>query len=486
MSLTAPVVKENFAFANGDLFAEASGQNRHRRATPAELKDHFKSGNDKDRPAHWFEAQLIHYGLQPSKTKAVARMRLFDAVNAGKLSVPAHITKLESELKKEWAKKDRDAKKAPKGTATNTTTEKKGGMKRKAEENVDIVVNVGGINVTVSASNSSSQAAAKKAKTTTTKTATTAKAVKDSPTPKATPKPKAPAALKWKTPASSTAKAKPAAPTPQPPPKEKPASKATTSSQPSSVVSPAKALRTKQTARRGGISQGLSRDAAAISSPAARPPRTKQTARCTGRGGASMARGRVSAPAQSYTAVDHDQDEPPPPYSEYQDDDVSSIDDGHDDDDDDGQPLAPLGLLNGRYEIESSDVTGNWPHYGSDFGLVLTLAGSSLWGSFDLGVYEGVLCFDVRPYQSSHERLWFKWRGREDQGPMVYGDHNRGWIKFLGNGRVEGWLDIQDLEFHGRRAPGQGTRSEIDARSLQSEWDGYNEYEYERENRARW
>ncbi|KAF5000449.1 hypothetical protein FGRMN_1780 [Fusarium graminum] len=49
----------------------------------AETWDHSTSGSDKHHSAHWFESQLIHYGLQPLKTKSVARMHLFDAANAG-------------------------------------------------------------------------------------------------------------------------------------------------------------------------------------------------------------------------------------------------------------------------------------------------------------------------------------------------------------------------------------------------------------------
>jgi hypothetical protein len=119
-----PVLQDGFAFANGDFYAQASGSNRHRRATLAELKTHFTSGNDKDHPAHWFEAQLVHYGLPPSKNKSVARMRLLDAVNAGGLAIPASISKIEAALKKEWNKNDREAKRAsasgpaPKKTAS--------------------------------------------------------------------------------------------------------------------------------------------------------------------------------------------------------------------------------------------------------------------------------------------------------------------------------------------------------------------------------
>jgi hypothetical protein len=468
MSITAPVTKDGFAFANGDLFAEASGCNLHRRANPAELKAHFTSGSDKDHPAHWFEAQLIHYGLPTSKTKSVARMRLFDAVNGGKLVVPAYITKLEAELKKEWVKKDREVKKASKAVGASdvkkTTTEKKAGVKRKADDNVDIVVNVGGINVTVSASNSASQSASKKAKSTTTKPAANSKAAKAVPKPKetkASPKPKAVSKAKIKSEPSAATSSQSTSATPKKP----------------------------SVARRGGISQGPSRSTTVSSS--AKPSRPMQTAR---RSNAFMARGRLPAPVQNYGDYDddssddkqrydnddrHDNDDgydrPPPAYSEYQDDD------------DDDQPLGPLGLLNGRYEIDSPYVTGNWNHYDEDdFSLILTLAGQSLWGSFDLGIYEGVLRFDVRPYQSSHDRVHFQWRGREDQGPVIYGNDNSGWIKFLGDGRIEGYLDRQGIEFHGRRIPGQPTRSEVDSRTLQSEWNGYSEEEYERENRARW
>ncbi|ORY56127.1 uncharacterized protein BCR38DRAFT_451525 [Pseudomassariella vexata] len=456
MSLTAPIAKDNFAFANGDLFAEASGGNRHRRATAAELKTHFKSGNDKDHPAHWFEAQCLHYGLPPSKTKAVARMRLYDAVKGGSLSVPASVQKLETELKKEWTKKDREAKKALKGSTTvaktATTTTKAAGTKRKAE-NVDLTVDVGGIQVKLSTNNGARETAAKKAKTTT--AAMTAK----SSTPKA------------KASATSASKATKATPAPKvkavKPEKEKPASKPSASAK----SSPAKqtAHRRGTQTLRGGISQGPGRkSAAASSSSPEKPARTKQTAR---RSGSFVARGRIPTGGMCY-------EESPPPYSEYADDDY--------DDYEEDAPLAPLGLLNGRYEIKSTEVSEQWTHYGQDFGLILTLAGSSMWGSFDLGVIEGVLFIERRPYQSSHEPIHFKWRGREDQGPMLYGNHNSGWIKFLGDGRVEGEFDYQCIDFRGKRAPGQGTKSEIDARILENEWDGYNEREYEAENQARW
>jgi hypothetical protein len=121
-----------------------------------------------------------------------------------------------------------------------------------------------------------------------------------------------------------------------------------------------------------------------------------------------------------------------------------------------------------------------------DLELTLTLAGNELWGRFNLGVYEGVLRFDERPMRSSHDRLYFTWRGREDQGPVIYGENNEGWMEFLGNGRINGCIDRQSLSFRVRRVEGQGTRSSIDARDLQDEYDGYDEDLYDQENRARW
>ena len=532
MSLAPAVSRDGFSFAGGDLFAEASGHNRHRRASPAELKAHFAGGSDKDHPAHWFEAQLMHYGLQPSKTKAVARMRLYDAVRAGKLAVPAHLTALEADLKKQWTRAEREAKKvlsaggggggassSSKATAAKAT---KAGTKRKAEESssntIDLTVSVGGVDIklstnskaTKSASSSTTAAsAAKKAKTTKTTAKETSK-------PKATPKsketskqkevskpkatPKATTASKSAT--SSTTKPKTSSSASKP----KPSSRAPASS---STSKPAKT----QTARRGGHSQGPGRSAASSSSTSVQPSGPFMARRS----GASAARGRITAPTPSPQrgyggggdggSGGFGYDDPPPPYSEYDDGDQddrysfggeksgynssSDDDDGYgfggekggynsSSDDDDDIELQPLGLLNGRYEVYSRDVTNLWGQWvDEDFSLVLTLRGHELWGRFDLGIMHGVLRLDRRPYQSSHERMPFTWRGRESDGgdrEVSDGDRNDGWLRFLGDGRVEGHFDLLSLDFQAQRIPGQSTRSEIDANTLRSQWASHDRY----------
>ncbi|KAJ8117114.1 hypothetical protein ONZ43_g4286 [Nemania bipapillata] len=425
MSLDPAVKRDGFAFLGGFFYAEVSGHNRHPRATVAELKEHFKSGSDKGFPAHWFEAQLIHYGLQPSKTKSVARMRLFDAVNSGKLVVPLHTQKLEKELKKEWTKKEREAKKAMDTKASTSTAPPPGNKKRKADaSNVDMTINVGGINISVSANNASaSSSATKKAKTS-----------------------------------------------------------ATTDAKPTTPATPAK----KQTARRGGISQGPSRGSTSTAGRVTTTPaRGLPMAR---RSGASVARGRI--PTSSGRGRNDDFDEPPPPYREYDHDSYDNNDsrgsyysrdsrdsrDAYGDSDgyDNTSPsrsLGPLGLLNGRYNIVSEKVYDTCDC--DDLDLVLTLSKSELWGKFDLGIVRGIMHFSERPWQSSYDRLPFDWCGEDMDGTIRSGNENCGWIKFLGDGRIEGEISYMGLDFSGERISGQSTRSEVDAQSMWREWDGY-------------
>lgn len=136
MAFAAPVEKDGFSYAGDSLYCQSSNLNRHRRATVPELKAHFSGKDKEDRPAHWYEAQLIHYGLPPSKVKGTAHKRLFDAVNKkGGLSVPANITKIENDLKKMWTKREREAKKVLKeSTAAATASTPAKGTKRKAPQ----------------------------------------------------------------------------------------------------------------------------------------------------------------------------------------------------------------------------------------------------------------------------------------------------------------------------------------------------------------
>lgn len=147
MTLVPPVRKDGFSYAGDSFYCEASNLNRHRLATLPELKNHFNDKDTENRPAHWYEAQLLHYGLPPSKVKGTAHKRLFDAVMGSGLAVPSHIQRIETDLKEEWTKKEREAKKLLKESATTKPPVK--GTKRKADQvststrfNVNISVSV--------------------------------------------------------------------------------------------------------------------------------------------------------------------------------------------------------------------------------------------------------------------------------------------------------------------------------------------------------
>ncbi|KAK3331911.1 hypothetical protein B0T19DRAFT_88796 [Cercophora scortea] len=483
MTTVPPATRDAWSYS-GDLHVEVSGHNRHRRAAVPELKAHFDgSDGSKDRPAHWYEAQLIHYGLPPSKTKGTAKMRLFEAVNKGNLTVPSHIGKLESELKKEWTKNEREAKQAlKKAAATPATTARAG--KRKADDtpasfgtgnnvNINLSVSIGPQGNLLIGTGGSGPAAKK------------ARATKTVPSP-ATEAPKAAPKAAPKTASKTASKAAPTV-------KAAPVKKEATLVPPKSTAAAPPVPRTKQTARRGSSSTAARAVSSRPAVPAAppSPPRRIQYAR---RGGAMAYSGRgrpviLNGGVPEYATSsygnrddddnddDNDDDEPPPPYpgsprGYY----------GADDSDNDhrsgfssqqsrsSQPpssqLPPLGLLNGRYDVHCIDSMPN-SH------LILTLDGNALWGAFDIGPLSGVLRLDQRPYQSSHSPLYFQWRGRDTQD----GEHDEtddgSFIKFLGDGRIEGEIGFYRgmITFEGHRVGGQGTRSEISARQMRDDWD---------------
>jgi hypothetical protein len=98
-----PVTNGQFSFNVDTFYVAASGGRIHRRAAPPKIKALYDTSVDStpDHPGHWYEAQLIHYGLPPSKVKATAKMRLLKALQDGGLSVPKESIQIEKNLKKE-------------------------------------------------------------------------------------------------------------------------------------------------------------------------------------------------------------------------------------------------------------------------------------------------------------------------------------------------------------------------------------------------
>lgn len=475
-----PACEDGFSFANGEFFADASGQNRHRRATPAEVKEHFKSGNDKDRPAHWFEAQLLHYGLPPSKTKSVARMRLFDAVNVG-LKVPGHIAKLEGKLKREWTKSDKEAKKE--------------------------LTNAGGSKETTIAKKPATKASEKKPTTKSPAKKPAMKASEKKPATKPPTKSKTKPATKPKT-ETKTIKTE----------TKTIKTETITIKTGTNKKTPAKKTDAKQTTAKAVV--GSKRKAAASSSSAPKKPKTT-TSQVTPRRdlfSTAARRGTFSqgptreSPRGDYGGYDsddygrdsddygrnsddsgrcssgYDRDS-----NDYENDSGDSDRDSDDyDSDSDNYPRSSSNAnnrakpcpMNGFYSLSCPYVTEEWPHYGDEFELSLSYDGSFLWGRFDFGVIEGVLRIDSPPKRPTTRQVSFSWRGREAEGETFW-DRQDGWIKFLPSGKVEGYIDYQSITFSGRR-DAYDERDNAEPCVLVQEWEDYTEGNHEWERRARW
>jgi len=144
-----------------------------------------------------------------------------------------------------------------------------------------------------------------------------------------------------------------------------------------------------------------------------------------------------------------------------------------------------LGLINGFYTVTCPYVTGQWGC--RDLNIIVCCDTQHVWCAYDFEAFIGIFLLDHRPVQASAEQIPVRWRGRETgEGEMTTGNTNRGWISFLGGGRIEGCLEIMgDFEFEGYKVEGAGPMRS--ARSEREEWESYNEeaYEYERVNRWR-
>jgi hypothetical protein len=458
MALVPPVQKDGFSYAGDSFYREASNLNRHRRATLPELKNHFNGKDTENRPAHWYEAQLLHYGLPPSKVKGTAHKRLFDAVMGSGLAVPSHIQKIETDLKKEWAKKEREAKKMLKESATTKPPAK--GTKRKADQ----VSTSTSVNVSVSVSSTGVvevQAAAKKAKVT---PKTTAKEKKAAPA------------------------AKPIAPTAAP--KEKKKQTARKSTAPSTTVEVAKTTTVKPKAAAAAPKEKKTtapkttaeekKPAPAKSTTAAAKP-AKPTANPKPKGAASKASQQL-APSQG-----HDHADAPPPYSEYD----PGVGSGWMESVPPISPTSPrrrIGLLNGRYSVSCDHVELNFPEYQDRLNLIATLDGNALWLNFNLGVATGMMRVQ-RPYEvNTEDAITVFWRGNalprmtnqrelfnidtdgragSSNGLFFMGDgHLRGFIRY-GSERDDNEVD---LEFDAYRQPNQSMTSEISPTEAREIW----------------
>ena len=454
MSLTAPVSKDQFHYANGDLYVETGGSNRHRRATVAELKDLFHPNKkskvpEKDRPAHWYEAQLVHYGLPASKVKGTAVKRLLDAFNKGDLAVPKGILELEKNLKKQWTANEKKAKREAKDSPS-AGKPASGGLpkvtKRKTAElsfsNPESAsVNVNGVQFNLNFNLSGTQCGEPcGASNSGTKKTKIEKAKKQ--------------------------------------PVNEKGGLTSSSRQASAKVERRSTSGTVQTKQKVNTASNQQRGLKADTKVKRETQAKTQNKVTTGRvieGQHSIEKGAIikSAGKKKEADVKHEYPSSISPF----------------------QPTIPrfaspgpssVGLINGVYEVSCPFVEEQWMC--EDLTISLRLDTPNVWGAYDFGIFSGIFLLQQRPYKASDVRLPVRWRGRENgEGEITCGNNNKGWISFPGDGRIEGCLQIEgDCKFVGRRIDGMDAPSSRDATSMRHEWESYSEADYEYERINRW
>ena len=450
MTFAPPVSRGNFHY-NGNLYVDVGNCNRHERATVEEvtaflrpdLKKSKKVSVDqsKDQVGHWYEAQLIHYGLPPSKDKARAKMRLLEALNQSKLIVPSNIVNMEAEMKKEYAAAERKAKAQYKASMVPAVKSESpvAGKKRKQSEPSG---NINNINVNISLGNSFSGFPGAVNATSSPSPAKKAKTAPSKPSNKKT---------------EGTASSKP--------------SKKTTKSEIEQPPSQAP-NRPKQIPHPSILSKGATEK----KTPVKKEPNVKKASSVTPKPkveGATRVKKEAGTPKEpkpkQEAKVKKESPAKPSPKIKHESNFNSS----------------PLGLINGIYDLNCPTVEREWGC--PDPTIILALDGTAIWGAYDLGIFTGILSLPHRPWQASDERLPFTWRGSEHgEGEMSFGDGCEGEISFLGNGRIEGWIGVYGrCKFEGVRRVEAGTNVRS-ARSMRDEWGGYNQVAYDEANRARW
>lgn len=107
---------------HGELFVNPGNGKHYKRASASDLAALLKAAQGaKDETAPYYEAQLVHYGLQRTKDKARAKWRLLEAINGKILKTPEAVLNVEKELKKEYKAANRKANTATSQAAGGNT-----------------------------------------------------------------------------------------------------------------------------------------------------------------------------------------------------------------------------------------------------------------------------------------------------------------------------------------------------------------------------
>ena len=488
MAQNRPPAMDIFSFAGDSLFVEASGNNLHRRATAPELQAHFAAAEDQ--PGHWYEAQLHHYGLKPSKAKGTAKMRLYEAVKKGDLAVPAHLLSLEADLKREWKAQGRTAKAWAKATAT--------AAKQTAKPPL--------MTTGLSTSSPKPPPASKKRKASP-EPATSNKKTKQTATTSAGPPRKMQTARRGggtfggfsgpiagrqvqveKSDGAKNVK--------------KPIKDETKKPVKKAAENPTKKqVKEARITAKTQVKKEIKKPAKKQVKKEAEKPTKKQVKKEVEKPAKKRIKKEVKVEVKEeeddvimYEVEEYDEDESS---EDGYDEDIEDGRDERDEDESDedecdengeditrmAQPTGRrLGLLNGRYEIRCTWTSSSYyPEEDASGTLILTLDRQELWGSIQIAGITGVMHFGTRPFEAADDHIDFNWRGHipDDDGFDEFHDmyyrSRESYMAFPGNGEIRGSFEYDPqrgnyFTFEGQRLPGQGTASEFSPFDMRRRW----------------
>jgi hypothetical protein len=425
---TPPIIRGEFVYHNVLLVDAGGDLKRHPRASLGDIKTLLDGKTPKDQVAHFYEAQLIHYGLQRSKDKNTAKVRLQQALNQNKLVVPPHIVDMEAQMKKEFAASVRKANKSstPASKAIETSASGSGGAapgkKRKqsgeeessvvASKKTSITMKVGDVEFTIDHdSNEIASGTSKKA----TKATATSKT-------KATPAPAA------KTPQKKAA------------PQNDTKAKATTTKK-------ATEAQAKATAKEK-VTKHPAKPKAEKSTAVKKEPKVK----------------KEPTPKATQTKVKQEpikqepikrEPSPSPPLQDY----------------------PEIHYLTGVYDVSCPQLEDQLPATTGTLRLFICVdeAARKVWGGFELGPKRGVILIAEYHDDPIQLGLTFGWRARDlDRGGLDFGRGCYGDIEFVGGGIVAGTfynLFPEPVEFQGKRRSGPLVCSMGPWDPVRSAWD---------------
>ncbi|GIZ36632.1 hypothetical protein CKM354_000010200 [Cercospora kikuchii] len=425
MAAIPPVVRGEFLYRDV-LLADVGGElKRHPRASESELKALLNGKNvTKDQVGHWWEAQLIHYGLQRSKQKDTAKVRLSQALAQGKLKMqPPHLADMEARMKKEYAAAVRKA------TKSSSTPSGKGAKRSREEEmessskRTKVSVRVGDVSIDIDHGDTASTQKQKKSDSTTrmTKTAKTVAAPKKA----------------IATNASKASSSVPATPkSSKKPPEKSPFSNNNPFQRSASDSKPTPAIKPK--------APPVKKESKVKSEPGA--PKAN-----------SMRPASSSVKHEGYlfdeNAMDTRVDMPPEKWE-----------------------------ITGVYSVHCPQITEQLPNEEPNLRLFIevNVESGTTWGGFELAMKSGVIKMDEIDF---NRKLTFGWRARDSwDNTLRFGKKCFGEIEFDGMGGAYGVFHSmfnEPCEFTGKRRPGPRWSGKS-VYKYEQEWDAFPKEAYGR------